>query len=93
MSKANPTTIEELLGMPTDDIAKISDDELVAWCQNFWPDTRPSDVAKSALGREIERSKDQLTKGDNRIAERLAAIKEQRAAAAKANVVKITPRK
>jgi hypothetical protein len=93
MSKANPTTIEELLGMSTDDIAKISDEELVAWCAQFWPDTRPSDVAKSALGREIDRSKDQLTKSDNRIAERLAALREQRAAATKANVVKLTPRK
>lgn len=75
MSAINPRTIEELLGMPTDDIAKISPEQLEEWCQKFWPHTRPADVAKSALSREAERSMDKLVGTDDRMAKLIAAAK------------------
>lgn len=89
MSAINPRTIEELLGMPTDDIAKINNEELTQWCMKFWPHTRPADVAKSALTREAERDREKLETGGDRMQAVLAAARAKMEAAKQKNITKL----
>jgi hypothetical protein len=80
MSKTNPTTVEELLAMPTADIAAMTDAELEAWARPFFPATRPAKITQNALARESTRLMTEAA-GSGKIAEMLAAAKAKRAAA------------
>lgn len=79
MSATNPTTIEELLAMPTPDIAAMSDADLDAWCTKFFPATRPLKVTQNAIARETERIKG--SSAGSKLEEMLAAARAKKAAA------------
>jgi hypothetical protein len=88
MSAANPRTIEELLAMPTDDIAKMTDAELTEWLAPFWPHTRPPDVVASAVNRELDRQKSEMA--GSPVEQLLAAAKARAEAAKKAAAKNVT---
>ena len=63
-------TIESLLEMPADDIAKLSDTQLTEWLAPYFPVTRPADLTP---GEAVN------TSGfASEIAEKLAELKRNR---------------
>lgn len=88
MSTNNPRTIEELLAMPTADIAAMSDKELEDWCAKFLPATRPLKVTQNALAREVKRVTTAATAGSNNFVADLLARTKAKAQAQTINVKK-----
>jgi hypothetical protein len=58
-------SIEELLDMPVEDIAKMSDEELARWLSPYFPLTRPnkipsagSDISEEGFAPEVQAALD-----------------------------------
>lgn len=55
MSADNPTTIEELLELPTADKAALTDEQLYAHLQKYFPFTRPAHTLSSGVEEHIQK--------------------------------------
>ena len=77
-------TIEQLLELPADDIAKLTDKELEAHLRKYFPYTRPSGVIDNALAVSLDKQTmpedDPMADYEKRILEQHAKAKAAQAA-------------
>lgn len=76
MSADNPLTIEELLELPTADKAALTDEQLYAHLQKYFPHTRPVGTLSSGVEEHIKKRTESF---EEKEAALLAALKAKKA--------------